>query len=713
MKLRAFSLLLTAALIIGMLSCAVCAAPDPYWAAQKEYNTALEKGDDLGIAAAAKKIQDRYASEHNETAYSRMTTPTYQAAIAYERQGMFREAGEEYAKLIDYSKWLAANASSETTRAANAENIKAYERHIRYFNIGPEVYTLTSNKDSIPYYGELNEPKAGTYVGLCGTYTEGLQSGYLLYVRYAEDGFSDYEHYLPKTENIYYLTAAWNSKNENEQDLRDVVNGKTDDYMIRELKYLEGYAKDHSNVRILLRIFAEQNVWKPLNSCGSDRAKIKEYAELYISAYRHIAEAARKHAPSVALVFSPVDYGQWYTTPEDFYPGDEYVDWVGMSTYYNKNSQEAGKVGDKGDKNLARGLYNLPIVRTAEIMELAESHSKPVLIAECGFAYRSDDGLQSEAYAKEKMRNFYSYINVVYPQVKLVNYFNANSTNYYRLYEDTPYSFDTNTNKAMRKLYEELVMSNGAMSSVLDSGSGSSYTKLGSFKESRSTLNIVSYFDYATATDETVTYYLNGAKLKSVNKLPFELELGADKLNTGDNILEAVFEAEKTKITKKYNLTKEAGGVIVCSEVFDEPEETTVEETTVTEVKTEAEATSEIRTEDETSAETETESETVIEAESESETETEAESESTSAEDTESDTETATETESESETETAYETVIEIDSTTTDYVTEDVTEEVHERDESTDPDNKPGVAVYAVIGLIALVVIGFVIKKFR
>ncbi len=709
MRLRAFSLLLTATLIIGMLSCAVSAAPDPYWAAQKEYNTALEKGDDLGIAAAAKKIQDRYANEYNETAYSRMTTPTYQAAIAYERQGMFREAGEEYAKLIDYSKWLAENASSEATRAANAENIKAYERHIRYFNIGPEVYALTSNKDSIPYYGELNEPEAGTYVGLCGTYVEGFQSGYLLYVQYADDGFSDYEHYLPKTDDIYYLTAAWNSKNENEQDLRDVVNGKTDDYMISELKYLEGYAKDHPNVRILLRIFAEQNVWKPLNSCGSDRAKIKEYADLYVSAYRHIAQAARKHAPSVALVFSPVDYGQWYTTPEDFYPGDEYVDWVGMSTYYNKNSQETGKVGDKGDKNLARGLYNLPIVRTAEIMELAENHSKPVLIAECGFAYRSDDGLQSEDYAKEKMRNFYSYINVVYPQVKLVNYFNANSTNYYRLYEDTPYSFDTDTNKAMRKLYEELVMSNGAMSSVLDGGSGRSYTKLGNFRESCSTLSIVSYFDYATATGETVTYYLNGVKLKSVNMLPFELELGADELSIGDNTLEAVFEAEKTKITKKYNVTKDGSGVIACSEVFDEPEETTVEETTATEVETSAETVTEARTEAETSAETE--SETVIETESEieaeSETETEAESESASAEDTE----TAEETEVESETKTVSETVIEIESIA-DESTEDITEEI-DRDESTHADNKPGVVGYAVIGLIALVVIGFIIKKFR
>ena len=562
MKTKILSFLLAIIMSIGTLGSVVYAEPDPYWAAQKEYNTAMENGDDLGIVSAAQKIQARYANEHNETAYNRMATPTYQAALAYERLGMFTEAGAEYEKAISYSEWLVKNASTEASRAANAENIKAYERHLRYFNIGPEVYALTSNKESVVYYGELNEPEIGTYSGLCGTYNDGLQSGYLLYVQYANDGFSDYEHYLPKTSDVYYLTAAWNSENENEQDLRDVVSGKTDEYMISELKYLESYTKSHPNVRILLRIFAEQNVWKPLDSCGNDRVKIKAYADLYISAYKHIAEAARKYAPSVALVFSPVDYGQWYTEPEDFYPGDEYVDWIGMSTYYNKNSQETNKIGDKGDKNLARGLYNLPVVRTAEIMELAEKHSKPVLIAECGFAYGSYDGLQNETYAREKMQDLYSYINVVYPQVKLINYFNANTSNYYRLYDDTPYSSGQSVNANMRKAYESAILENGSIASVLNSSdSAKSYTKLVNFKENTDKLELVAYFDYATVSDEKVEYILNGAKVGNTSN---KLTLNASTLKAGCNTLEVVFTAGKTKITKKYLIYKDINGDIDC-----------------------------------------------------------------------------------------------------------------------------------------------------
>ncbi len=564
MKIKILSFTLALIMIFCMLGSVVYAAPDAYWAAQKEYNTAMENGDDLGIVAAAKKIQDRYAGEHDETAYSRKATPTYQAALAYERLGMYDLAAEEYAKVIEYSEWLAKNAATEATRAANAENVKAYKRHIRYFNIDPEVYVLTSNKDSIPYYGELNEPEIGTYVGMSGTYNDGLQSGYLLYSQYGEDGFSDYEHYLPETDDVYYLTAAWNSQNENEQDLRDVLSGKTDEYMINELKYLESYAKSHPNVRILLRIFGEPNVWRPLDSCGNDRVKIEAFAELYISAYRHIAEAARAYAPSVALVYSPVDYGQWYTTPEDFYPGDEYVDWVGMSTYYNKNSQETNNIGDKGDKNLARGLYNLPMVRTAEIMELAEEHSKPVVISECGFAYGSSDGLQSEDYASKKMQDFYAYVNVVYPQVKLINYFNANTSNYYRMYDDTPHSSGQSVYKPMQTVYKYSLQRNGSIASVLNGANNAkSYTKLVDFKENTDMLELIVYFDYATTENETVTYVLNGSYFDTLRP-PFRLSISTSSLKVGCNILEATFTAEKTNITKKYLIYKDTNGDIDC-----------------------------------------------------------------------------------------------------------------------------------------------------
>ncbi len=718
MKTKLLSFALALVFTLGMLTSAVLAAPDAYWAAQKEYNTAMEKGDDLGIAAAAKKIQERYANEHNETAYSRKTTPTYQAALAYERLGMFDLAAEEYAKVIEYSEWLVKNAATEETRAANAENLKAYKRHIRYFNIGPEVYALTSNKDTIPYYGELNEPEIGTYVGLCGTYNDGLQSGYLLYVQYGNDGFSDYEHYLPKTDDVYYLTAAWNSENEDDQDLRDVVNGKTDDYMISELKYLEGLAKDKPNVRILLRILAEQNVWKPLNACGSDRVKIEEFAELYISAYKHIAEAARKYAPSVALVFSPVDYGQWYTTPDDFYPGDEYVDWVGMSTYYNRSSQETNKVGDKGDKNLARGLYNLPIIRTAEIMELAEKHSKPVLISECGFSYRSSDGLQNEAYAAEKMRNFYTYINVVYPQVKLVNYFNANITNCYRLYEDTPYSFDTVVNAKMRGLYEELITANGSMNSILkDRSKGESFVKLGEFADKRNSISIISYFDYPTSENERVTYYLNGVNIKKVDKLPFELEISADRLGD-ENILEAVFEAENTKITKTYSLYKGADGVIrgavIESKSADASEEQTSEIETVTQT--------EIQTETETETQPEVRTEIVTDDERETEAETDAESadeSEASSEETQTDAfaEESGEAEESVETEAITDTFADTTAKTDESAsTEDTADTVEETDRSENRENQINVGniiIYTPIALAGLWIIVFIIKRFH
>ncbi|MBE6606662.1 MAG: hypothetical protein E7635_06465 [Ruminococcaceae bacterium] len=535
----------------------VSSANNAYWPAQAAYNAAREANDDMALVKAVDMIVDVYKNEDSETSHSRLRTPLHEAALAYERMGMYKEAGKAYEMANKSAKWLLQNTADPNVKNANLEFMKLYERIMPYFNTEPQVYVASSQ--TVSYFDALNEPERGTYVGMCDVYLDGMQSAMLLYAGYGQEGFDSYERFLPGTDDIYYLEAAWNVVEENEAALVSISSGATDSYMIKQLKYLQSYTEDNPNCRILLRFGAEVNCWSPLDACGSDQTKIKAFADKYIAAFRHVAKAARKYAPDIALVYSPVDYGQWYTTPETFYPGDEYVDYVGMSTYYNLNVADENKVGSKSDIIWGRGLYQDPVIKVAEIIELADAHKKPVIISECGFSFSSSDGVQSEAHAVEKLKEFYTYINMVYPQIKVVNLFNNNfKNNNYRIYENTQHDTADVVSTVLREVYNSTVKENEAMASTFNGGETKSYLPLSDLSDSTTDLKLSTYVPYPNPDKNTVTYTLNGKTVASLTEKPYTVTIDKNNIKDGVNKLSVHIRSGKTEITKNYLLCRDA-----------------------------------------------------------------------------------------------------------------------------------------------------------
>lgn len=539
--------------IIMLVSALPVSANNDYWPAQAAYNDARSKNDDAALVRAVDMICDVYENEDSETAHNRMRTPCHEAALAYERMGMYPEAGKAYTRALESAEWLYNNSEDPAVRAANAEFIRHYKRVLPYFTTEPQVYAATYESDSVPYYGAKNEPKMGTYAGMCDVFLDGKQSAMLLYAGFARESFSDYEYYLPDTGRTYYLEAAWNVVEENEAMLDEITSGKHDGYIKDELQYLNEYAGDNRNCKMLLRFGAEMNVWKPLDACGSDESKIKAFADKYIAAYRHVAELTHKYAPEIALVYSPVDYGQWYTTPETFYPGDEYVDFVGMSTYYNKHKADENKVGSKSDMLWGRGLYMDPVIRVREIIDLAEAHEKPVIISECGFSFASADGVQSEEHAKEKLYEFYTYINMVYPQIKIINLFNNNFANTeYRIYENPINDSADRVSTGLRDVYNKVISENEAIASTLRGAEPKSYIKLEDYNSRTNALKLYTYVPYPNPGSDTVVYTLNGKEYKRSTSIPHMAELRAEDLEEGVNKLTVEITSANTKVTKTY-----------------------------------------------------------------------------------------------------------------------------------------------------------------
>lgn len=184
--------------------------------------------------------------------------------------------------------------------------------------------------------------------------------------------------------------------------------------------------------------------------------------EEYIAAFRTLAAAVHSHAPGSAMMWAP-NYGGGYpfaggqyeakpgtpafaaldtnvdgvlTMNDDayapYYPGDEAVDWVGMSLYHwgrtypwgdnelpeaNKFTEQlTGKyAGANGDDSLLPDFYQV----------YGEQHGKPVAIPETAALYAPTAGVESELAIKEAWwgQLFSPGTHQQFPQLKMINWF--------------------------------------------------------------------------------------------------------------------------------------------------------------------------------------------------------------------------------------------------------------------------------------------------
>lgn len=97
--------------------------------------------------------------------------------------------------------------------------------------------------------------------------------------------------------------------------------------------------------------------------------------EDYIKAYRHVVDVCRKDLPSAQYMWSPKG-------DEDlkaFYPGDDYVDTIGLSVF-----------GYQPYDELTVGRDTTFVERTKPGYDLAKDFGKPIVIAELGYEGKDD-----------------------------------------------------------------------------------------------------------------------------------------------------------------------------------------------------------------------------------------------------------------------------------------------------------------------------------
>jgi len=178
---------------------------------------------------------------------------------------------------------------------------------------------------------------------------------------------------------------------------------------VRDDAYLETLARDlrETGARIFLRFASEMN--GPWVEYSGDPAAYREK-------FRLVAKKMHALAPNVAMVWCP--YAMPRQNIRSYYPGDEYVDWVGVNfysvTYYNQDRRTPGKWTHPAD--LLESVYT------------TYSGKKPIMIGEYGATHHSNlESKSVAAFATGCLSALYSSLPRFYPRVKAIFYFDGNN----------------------------------------------------------------------------------------------------------------------------------------------------------------------------------------------------------------------------------------------------------------------------------------------
>jgi hypothetical protein len=168
----------------------------------------------------------------------------------------------------------------------------------------------------------------------------------------------------------------------------------------------------HTEMPVFLRFAHEANGdWYPWHPQFSERYGIPDTVsnETYIAGFRNFADLVHSNAPNVAMVWAPNQGNGPDPMPyyEDVYPGDAYVDWVGLSVYNGWSYGNSNEVLDFQFRNAIQKGYwqenDDPYDDTFENFYWTFSdpdnpvgHKKPMMIAETAAAFEPKYAVSNE-----------------------------------------------------------------------------------------------------------------------------------------------------------------------------------------------------------------------------------------------------------------------------------------------------------------------------
>ncbi len=532
---RMWKKILAGGLICSLLlsSSALAAHPKGYWPYLTAFQQAQQSGDKNAMISTGEALLNYYKGLPLDTDVAGIRyNVNYNNYAIYEGMGKMEKAKEALQGVIEAGTYL------NFTDAV----IMAKER-LEKIDAMAEVYTVSNT--GAPYYGAKNEPKSGTWIGRC--YTENGESAAkneAIVSFYVELGSSypsakDFDwkiqHFL---DGNHAILINLNFPQEG-NTVSQVNSGSLDGKINETLSYLSTLT-----CPVFLRIGGEMNVWTT-----------KTTPDAFKTAYNKIASMARSTAPNVALIFSPSYASPWGEDMGVYFPDPSLVDWVGASLYMNKY-QYAGNptsAGDANDMYFGLNQYADAVKSMEHVVKLADQYKKPVIVTEQGSGYALPSGGEDlSAFAVNRITESYGTLNMVYPQIKIMLYFDQNMGSY---------SYQLSGNSKVQAAYQQATGANPTLMTSINQ-TAPTFRKLNGATGLTGVIPLRSYCDVINQA-VTVTYTLDGVQKASVGASPFAWNLDSTALSAGNHTLQVQMKASNGyTVNKTYQLVKGADGTV-------------------------------------------------------------------------------------------------------------------------------------------------------
>ena len=526
---RLLSLVVAAALTAGMTLTASAAFtyPSAYWKLHDAWAAAVSAKNADQVLTLAKQTYDLLTPYGmNENVCGNLEVKCAQAAWCSEQKGDIAGAITWLQRQRSMAAWLDANVHSYKDTLLNID------AKLEYLNAAKEMAIYVQTEQSGNHYASSGAKDSGTLLGSAVTGSQRGESASLMYVPFGDSHSVAYwlDYYRSQSSDFDraasdggVIELAWNFSPESTAGAQAVLSA--DSYIDESVA-----AMGAVNATVLLRVGAEMDNWSDCDPA------------IYIQAFQKIADAAHRYS-NIKLVFSPTEISNRNHTFADFYPGDQYVDWIGVSSYHNTNyvTTAGGSASYatfdpyaySNDPYYNSGLYaGDPLILLRPLTRFAQSHGKPMMISECGFSYRSGSGGDQTAYAADQLNKFYSYVNMIYPQVKAVFYFDNNISG-------SPYQYALSGSSTMAAAYSSAIANNGGYLKA-DDASAKTWKGLSSSAALQGTsAKLATYVSFPGQAAATVNYYLDGKWVANSGKAPYYYTLDLTSIAPGTHTVQA------------------------------------------------------------------------------------------------------------------------------------------------------------------------------
>lgn len=495
--------------------------PHAYWSLNDGYSAALDAKNYGDIAYYGSQVIDLMSGEpSNDITDNIIGSRAYEVAFAYYFSGDYDAAAKYFNIYIPYGEKLGWS-----------DGVRIAKEFAKQLPSTLDVYKHTDENHK--RYDAKNEPN-GVLSGQVSEKTKDGDSMVLLYLEYGYFNEFDWANKVLNDAAAEKKAVELALNFPGQGDTARAISG-SDDY----LKQLYDLILKHSGVPIFLRIGAEVNIWA--NQCTPDEFK---------AAYRTVANKMRALS-NVAAVWSIAHTDPWQSearpyTSDDYYPGDENVDYAGITIYCNKYFEGREWFGqEKFNEVCFKTGYNSdPVLMIKDFVEKYGSR-KPIIISECGAAYYTGGEINQNHidWGAERLREIYSYIPMVYPQVKLMAYFNKKID-----YEANWYDLDSTAQ--LTETYTEMNNSPWFIKGADTNSAQVFFKPLNNSVDAGETVTLSAYPHVYGADTTKVVYYVDDSFVTSSETAPYTVSIPL-----GGNTLKVVAEGSNGKtVTRTYSI---------------------------------------------------------------------------------------------------------------------------------------------------------------